>query len=283
MTTFTAEDIAFQRAILAAPDDTTLKLVYADWLQDRADPRAWLVREQARGDQLSTERPPGLSAAWFGEPAAGLDPRWVAFMTTLAQPFFPIRFQDGEPGHPFTEPVGERGQVVTFGSNYRNGAEWNEGLLADLAFLTGIEWGGCAYGAASEVMSGFLCDRPANRGPLTARDALAAVKAADFQSEHIATLDATDIPWPGYHPLTVNDEIHSEFDEQKMFYREGSPDNGSHGRLRRHVLDGHLWYLLLHIGGRPCEMVTLLAVGRSPHGNRLVGAITSRMCHNLCD
>jgi uncharacterized protein (TIGR02996 family) len=40
------DDIAFQRAILANPSDTTLKLVYADWLQDRSDPRAEYVRLQ---------------------------------------------------------------------------------------------------------------------------------------------------------------------------------------------------------------------------------------------
>lgn len=39
-----ADDIAFQRAILANLADTTLKLVYADWLQDRDDPRAEYVR-----------------------------------------------------------------------------------------------------------------------------------------------------------------------------------------------------------------------------------------------
>ena len=46
------DDIAFQRAILANPADTTLKLVYADWLQDRGDPRAEYVRLQV---QLHTQ------------------------------------------------------------------------------------------------------------------------------------------------------------------------------------------------------------------------------------
>jgi uncharacterized protein (TIGR02996 family) len=262
------DDIAFQRAILANPADTTLKLVYADWLQDRADPRAEFVRAQVEGRAL---------------PKGAFDPAWVAFMTTLAQPFAPFMFQDGEPGHPFTEPIGDRGEVVAFESQYRHADDWSEGLLADLAFLTSVKWGECCYGAADCPMNGFVCELPTAGSALTARNALAAIKAADFQSEHIATLDATDIPYPGYHPHTVNDEIHTDFRRQKMFRREGARDDGNHGRLKRHVLNGHLWYVLLHIGERPCAVVTLLAVGRSPHGKRLVGAITSQMCHNLCD
>lgn len=76
--------------------------------------------------------------------------------------------------------------------------------------------------------------------------------------------------------------IHTDFEYQLMFDRELTVDEGQHGRLNRHVT-GQLWYALLHIGGRPCDMVTLLAVGHSPHGNRLVGAITSQACHNLCN
>jgi uncharacterized protein (TIGR02996 family) len=265
------DDTAFQRAILANPADTTLKLVYADWLQDRADPRGEYVRAQVEGRAL---------------PEGEFDPAWVAFMTTLAQPFAPITFQDGEPGHPFTEPVGQRGRIVAFESQYRSADAWSEELLMDLALFTNFAPTACCwYGASDPRMYGFVCELPTEREPLTARDVLTALKAADFQSEHIATLDATAIPYPGYHPLTENDEIHTEFAEQYVFDHdsEGAEDAGVHGLLKRYVTGGRLWYVLLHTGGRPCWMVTLLAVGRSPHGNRLVGAITSQACHNLCD
>lgn len=278
------DDIAFQRAVLANPADTTLKLVYADWLQDCGDPRSEFVRRQVQLDGMIDLSSTSQAAKLLASLGADLDPAWVAFMTTLAQPFVPIRFQDAEPGHPFTEPVGHRGRVVVFESQYCTADAWDDGLLADLTFLAGIEWGECCYGAASPPVHGFVCELPARRDPLTGATVLKAVKAADFQSEHIATLDATDIPYPGYHPLTANDEVHTDFHGQKMFGREedGAEDAGNHGLLKGYVT-GKVWYALLHTGGRPCWIVTLLAVGRSPHGNRLVGAITSQMCHNLCD
>ncbi len=39
-----SEDEAFLSAIVANPDDSTTKLVYADWLDERDDPRAEIVR-----------------------------------------------------------------------------------------------------------------------------------------------------------------------------------------------------------------------------------------------
>ena len=134
-------------------------------------------------------------------------------------------------------------------------------------------------------MHSFVCELPTEQDPLTGTKVLAAIKAADFRTEHIADLNATEIPSVGYHPLTANDEIHTDFAGQYMFEHEseGAANKGTHGALRRYVTGGRLWYVLLHTGGRPCSMVTLLAVGRSPHGNRLVGAIASQVCHNLCD
>jgi uncharacterized protein (TIGR02996 family) len=303
------DDIAFQRAILANPADTTLKLVYADWLQDRADPRAEYVRAQIElaGAEEALNRP--LSYTFPTSPLQAqleredeakkvaearrkligsgrtLHPEWVGFMQSLAQPFAAITFQEGTPGHPFTETVGRCGRVAMLESKYRAADIGDGGLLADLAFLISIEWGECCYGATDCPMYGFLCEESIDHGPLTARGVLTAIKAADFQSEHIAMLDASEIPYQGYHPYTINDEIHTDFRGQKMFERKkrGAGNAGNHGLLRRYVVGKRVWYALLHIGSRPCDMVTLLAVGRSPHGNRLVGAITSQMCHNLCD
>ncbi|QEG30043.1 hypothetical protein GobsT_48430 [Gemmata obscuriglobus] len=47
-----AEDEPFIRALLAAPDDRTARLVYADWLDDRSDPRAEYLRLSARLTEL---------------------------------------------------------------------------------------------------------------------------------------------------------------------------------------------------------------------------------------
>jgi uncharacterized protein (TIGR02996 family) len=251
------DDIAFQRAILANPADTTLKLVYADWLQDRADPRADYVRAQVEGRAL---------------PEGEFDPAWVAFMTTLAQPFVPIRFQDDEPGHPFTEPVGCRGRIVAFESQYHTADSWSAGLLADLTFLMSVEWGMCFYGAMDGQIKGFLCDLPSARTVLNELNVLLLLKAADIDDERDTWLD------------TILIRTGFEFDYQFMFDHDDMTENdGAHGLLKRHVVDGRLWYVLLHIGGRPCDQVVLFTVGRSPHGNRLVGAITNQACHNLCD
>ena len=40
------EDEAFIRAIVDSPGDDTPRLVYADWLDDRADPRGAYLRAE---------------------------------------------------------------------------------------------------------------------------------------------------------------------------------------------------------------------------------------------
>src|SRR5688572_680687 len=111
------DDVAFQRAIMANPADTTLKLVYADWLQDRADPRAEFVRLQLQLNGMVGQESVAQAAEWLGNKGDNLDPKWVAFMTTLAQPFEPIRFdKHKEHGYPFTERIGLRGRIAAFES-----------------------------------------------------------------------------------------------------------------------------------------------------------------------
>ncbi|MDY3559692.1 TIGR02996 domain-containing protein [Gemmata sp. JC673] len=48
---------ALLQAVEAAPDDTTLQLVYADWLDERGDPRGELLRCQAARNQLTPADP----------------------------------------------------------------------------------------------------------------------------------------------------------------------------------------------------------------------------------
>jgi uncharacterized protein (TIGR02996 family) len=55
---FPGDEFAFLTAIQARPDDTTAKLVYADWLEDRGDPRALLIREEISERVRDGPRPP---------------------------------------------------------------------------------------------------------------------------------------------------------------------------------------------------------------------------------
>jgi uncharacterized protein (TIGR02996 family) len=65
------EDEGFIRAIVDGPGDDTPRLVYADWLDDRADPRGQYLR--AERESIVTGDVERLR-----ELAAGLDPVWVA-------------------------------------------------------------------------------------------------------------------------------------------------------------------------------------------------------------
>lgn len=64
------EDEAFVRAVVSSRGDNTPRLAYADWLDDRNDPRgAYLRAEFGAAEQ---------DAPQLREVAAGLDPVWVA-------------------------------------------------------------------------------------------------------------------------------------------------------------------------------------------------------------
>ena len=65
------DDEAFIRAIVDAPGDDLPRLVYADWLDDRDDPRGLYLRAECEAVAVGdVERLRGL--------AVGLDPVWVA-------------------------------------------------------------------------------------------------------------------------------------------------------------------------------------------------------------
>jgi uncharacterized protein (TIGR02996 family) len=66
-----SEDEAFIRAIVDAPGDDLPRLVYADWLDDRSDPRGPYLRAEREAVESG-------NGARLRELAAGLDPVWVA-------------------------------------------------------------------------------------------------------------------------------------------------------------------------------------------------------------
>jgi uncharacterized protein (TIGR02996 family) len=51
------DSVAFHRLIAAAPDDDAPRLVYADWLEERGDPRGTFVRVQCALARLPSEHP----------------------------------------------------------------------------------------------------------------------------------------------------------------------------------------------------------------------------------
>jgi uncharacterized protein (TIGR02996 family) len=101
-------DAAFLDAIRAAPDDDAPRLIYADWLDERGDPRGEFIRVQCERTRL-LETDPRLSAltaralqllranweswvvplrAFIGRDPARHDAGWVA------QPFHPCRLAE---------------------------------------------------------------------------------------------------------------------------------------------------------------------------------------------
>jgi uncharacterized protein (TIGR02996 family) len=71
-------DDPFFRAILAAPGDDTVRLVYADWLEERDDPRAAFLRLEVETAALppADARRAALQARLL-EAAAGIDLPWL--------------------------------------------------------------------------------------------------------------------------------------------------------------------------------------------------------------
>jgi uncharacterized protein (TIGR02996 family) len=74
-----SEDEAFIRAVVDNPGDDLPRLVYADWLDDRDDPRgAYLREELAVVNELRSRDELSLPIDNCEELAAGLGPVWVA-------------------------------------------------------------------------------------------------------------------------------------------------------------------------------------------------------------
>ncbi len=72
------DDEAFIRAIVDSPGDDTPRLVYADWLDDRDDPRGAYLRAEAEWARPWRESQRPEDSPKLRDLAAGLDPVWVA-------------------------------------------------------------------------------------------------------------------------------------------------------------------------------------------------------------
>lgn len=205
--------------------------------------------------------------------------------------------------HPLSRTLVLASGVVTFAD------EPHLPDAADAQFLLSIEDCFCAYGADDCAIYPFTCAFTHGGRLPTCRQVLDAVAPRWFSSEHIGDLDVSSIPYPGYQPGTKNDEIHTDPSEQAMFSKEG--DNAYterlHAELRRRVVDGHLYYVLLHDsplvydetvldyvareeakrpredGAAFSDYVVLFALGVSRESGNIIGILTHQVCHNYCD
>jgi uncharacterized protein (TIGR02996 family) len=72
-------EAGFLQAIQAAPNDIETRLVYADWLEDRGDPRAEFLRLHADLKPLPPDHPHRFPAEQeLSRLRVGLDPEWLA-------------------------------------------------------------------------------------------------------------------------------------------------------------------------------------------------------------
>src|SRR5262245_61865418 len=73
-----AEQDGFVAAILAAPCDNMVRLVFADWLEDHSDPRAGCLRLAARLRASYGPRHPDHSRNFWQLLGRGIEPVWWA-------------------------------------------------------------------------------------------------------------------------------------------------------------------------------------------------------------
>lgn len=205
-----------------------------------------------------------------------------------------LTFDMESDAYPLNEKIMLRSDIAAFESQLASISTSSP----DFVFLSSISFGNCAYGACDCAVYPFVCapKRPFTSLP-TAAEILSELKITNFQSEHIVKLDTAQIPYPGNHAGTKNDEIHTDPSEQHMFAYEIIDDEdedeklsrASHAALRNYVINRHLFYILIHDKPQKygdymlSNFVLLFAIGVSPATGNLVGAVSHQACHNLCD
>jgi uncharacterized protein (TIGR02996 family) len=128
-------------AVLASPQDDLPKLVYADFLEEHADPRGPFLREWVAAKQAGKSRPKppqGVSECWLSVIGYGLDaqlaalgePTWADAIRQTAEPGILVR----------TRP--HKGKALPTGASKMGGlpdlhpdTEWPEGENGPAAFI----------------------------------------------------------------------------------------------------------------------------------------------------
>src|SRR6516165_8917057 len=80
------DDAAFVRAIQAAPDDESVRLVYADWLEERGDARAEFLRVEVTALTLpATDVRRSIAFARLSDLRRDIDSSWLAVVSRLSR------------------------------------------------------------------------------------------------------------------------------------------------------------------------------------------------------
>jgi uncharacterized protein (TIGR02996 family) len=74
-----SDEQAFLHSLLANPSDDTTRLVYADWLDDRGDPRGTFLRVEVAIQQAGEGTRAELGER-LHQARRGLDARWLALV-----------------------------------------------------------------------------------------------------------------------------------------------------------------------------------------------------------
>jgi uncharacterized protein (TIGR02996 family) len=267
-------DDGFLSAVLANPEDDTLKLVYADWLDERGDPRGQWLRMQG---QLDRRWGPDESVDLLLHELRGLraeiDPTWRALMSTLGYTPTPTTLWYEECQSPFSEllvlrstrgDLGQPGGLVSFASQFQSLQSPSASLTADLRVLDDIrlELGECSYGRSDYTIFTFIAELSTEATEPTADEIIAALKIREW---HVGR------PGDRFDDYITNDR------SRQYFFRDEEPGDESRGVagiLSRYVAPAQMWYVLLHnLGGSDSRDAVHLGVARSPEGDRLIGVI----------
>jgi uncharacterized protein (TIGR02996 family) len=90
------EEAAFLRAIADAPEDDATRLVYADWLEERGDPRSAYVRVATRAaGRVRAGRPWDDLKASFGDACSAAPVEW----RRQVGPWFDVVLRSTPPAH----------------------------------------------------------------------------------------------------------------------------------------------------------------------------------------
>ena len=155
-------------------------------------------------------------------------------------------------------PLGERILLKDSIAFFESQPSVDSAVSHDAEFLRKLPSTVCYYGARTCEIYPFICvPKSPYRSIPYASAVLQELRAENFKSEHIRTLNTTSIPYPGYNPGTENDEIHTEKSEQAIFQKPGEKDYYGnveppheslvvHSELQSYVLNNHIYYVLLH-------------------------------------
>ena len=100
------DDEAFLRAVVAAPGDEAPRLVYADWLDDRGDPRGAYLRAELKWNMAQTDE----AASGLRKLGKALSPVWVYRVTRTPVGVCCDHLRFREAGPTVTEQAG--GEIV---------------------------------------------------------------------------------------------------------------------------------------------------------------------------